>query len=155
MKQLESCDALVLDRASMEQLFRVRRRRAIHLMLEFGAQRCGKALIVSRSGLLAELRRLSEEPAFQQEWRRRSKLSSRVQQLHEVWQARSVRLDRPSAASGSASLPQGAELHAGNIRIAFESPGDLVQKLFDIAALAARNWSAFENLINSSLPPAT
>jgi hypothetical protein len=75
-----------------------------------------------------------------------------VQQLHQLWQARSVRLERPPAASHGASLPRGVELNPGSLQITFETPAGLLQTLYGLATQAARDWSVFENLISSSLP---
>ena len=55
LELLEASDAPVLDRAACERLFKVRRRRAIALMQNFGGYRAGNAVLIDRLGLIRRL----------------------------------------------------------------------------------------------------
>ena len=56
ISELESLAAPVVDRAVFEQVFGVRRRRAIELLHYFGGFQAGKTFLVERSSLLRQLR---------------------------------------------------------------------------------------------------
>ena len=68
----------VLDRASFECLFRVRRRRAISLMKYFGGYHAGSSILVDREAFLKRLERLQEDPATGYEVHRKRQLADHL-----------------------------------------------------------------------------
>ena len=79
---LESFDVPVVDRAVIEHLFGLRRRRAIELLHRFGGYQAGRTFLVDRRVLIEHLRRLAEGEEFQVERRRKERLDQAVDQLH-------------------------------------------------------------------------
>ena len=53
--QIAALEAPVVDRAVLEQVFGVRRRRAVELMAGFGDYQVGRTFVVDRQKLLAAL----------------------------------------------------------------------------------------------------
>ena len=66
---LETFDVPVVDRAIIERLFGLRRRRAIELLHRFGGFQAGRTFLVDRRLLIEHLRRLAEGEEFQREHR--------------------------------------------------------------------------------------
>ena len=62
ISQLSAFEAPVVDRATCEALFCLKRRRAITLMQHFGGYRVGNASLLDRLALLIHLRQLKESP---------------------------------------------------------------------------------------------
>jgi hypothetical protein len=69
--QLEVFDVPVVDRAIVERVFGLRRRRAIELLHRFGGYQAGRTFLIERRVLIDQLRRLAEGEDFQGESRRK------------------------------------------------------------------------------------
>ncbi len=59
LDQLRALDVPVVDRAAVERMFGMRRRRAIELMGRFGGYRSGNAILLDRLGLIWQLEAMS------------------------------------------------------------------------------------------------
>jgi hypothetical protein len=64
---LESFVVPVVDRAIVERLFGLRRRRAIELLHRFGGYQAGRTFLIDRKILIEQLQRLAE--AMSSRWR--------------------------------------------------------------------------------------
>ncbi len=89
---LESFDAPVVDRAIVEHLFGLRRRRAIELLHRFGGYQAGRTFLVDRRLLIDSLRRLAEGDEFERESRRKQRLEAGIDQLRRHQAAARVRI---------------------------------------------------------------
>ena len=78
---LETFDVPGVDRALIERLFGLRRRRAIELLHRFGGYQAGRTFLIDRRLLIEHLRRLAEGEEFQTESRRKERLGDAVGQF--------------------------------------------------------------------------
>src|SRR5450755_4300191 len=70
-----------IDRRRAEELFDLRRSAAHELLRRLGAERCGNALAISRSTLIARLREAQEHPGWRWERERREQIRARIDTL--------------------------------------------------------------------------
>src|SRR5438067_13678555 len=90
--QLEVFDVPVVDRAIVERLFGLRRRRAIELLHRFGGYQAGRTFLVDRRLLIEHLRRLADGEEFQREVQRKERLDHAVDQLRRSQVAARVKI---------------------------------------------------------------
>lgn len=93
IQQLEALDAPVIDRACVEELFGVGRRRAIQLMHEFGGYQSGRTFLVDRQHLIGLLGAQAAGDEYEYERRRRKRLSEKLADLGT--QAKGARITVP------------------------------------------------------------
>ena len=89
---LETFDVPVVDRAIIERLFGLRRRRAIELLHRFGGYQAGRTFLIDRRLLIEHLRRLADGEEFQRESQRKERLGHTVDQLRRHQAAARVRI---------------------------------------------------------------
>jgi len=150
---LEAVRALrtpVLDRAGVERLFGVRRRRAIELMHRFGGYQTGKTFLIDRGQLVAELDRAVVSPDYAFEFRRKQRLAESIEQLERHRSAVRVAIPRASLASLDTSLPPEVHLEAGRLTVGFATPEDLLSKLFRLSQKMAEDFVGMCQRISSS-----
>ena len=142
---LETFDVPVLDRAIIERLFGLRRRRAIELLHRFGGYQAGRTFLVDRRLLIEHLRRLADGEELQRESRRRERLGHTVDQLHRSQTAARVKISvQPDVFSRKlADLSPGVALEAGHLHIAFAGTEDLLGKLFELSQAASNDFDRF------------
>jgi hypothetical protein len=138
---LETFDVPVVDRAIIERLFGLRRRRAIDLLHRFGGFQAGRTCRL----LIEHLRRLAEGEVFQRERRRKERLDATVDQLRRQQTATRVKIPvRPDGLSRNlADLLPGVALEAGHLHIAFSGTEDLLSKLFELSQAANNDFDRF------------
>ena len=129
---LETFDVPVVDRAIIERLFGLRRRRAIELLHCFGGYQAGRTFLIDRRLLIEQLRRLVDGEEFQWERQRKERLSHTID--HWRCQQTAARVKIPVRSDGFsrklAGLSPGVTLEAGHLHIAFSGVKDLLGKLF-------------------------
>jgi hypothetical protein len=147
--ELEHLDVPVVDRAGIERLFGLKRRRAIELLHEFGGYQTGRTFLVERQGLLQALEALESQDGYVAERRRRERLRDVVDASREHLLATRVRIPvRPAVARPSLDrLAPGVHLAPGMLSIEFLRPIDLLEKLFSLAQAIADDFDKFEALI--------
>ena len=126
----------VFDRAVIEEVFGVRRRRAIELMHRFGGFQAGKTFLVDRASLLRQLEMIEQGGDFAHERKRRRLLSENLDQAKALVRARAVRI-APSRGE-AADLPATVQLRPGEMRIEFTGVEDLLRQLLAVA-IAVQN----------------
>ena len=89
---LETFDVPVVDRAIIERLFGLRRRRAIELLHRFGGYQAGRTFLIDRRLLIEHLRRLADGEELQRESQRRERLGHTVDQLRRHQAAARVKI---------------------------------------------------------------
>src|SRR5689334_21403452 len=82
--QLEVFDVPVLDRALLEHLFGLRRRRAIELMHRFGGYQAGRTFLIDRRVLIRNLQQLTESEEFHSECQRKERLDEALYQFRRI-----------------------------------------------------------------------
>lgn len=131
--------APVLDRAAVEELFGIRRRRAIELMHRFGGYQAGRTFLVDRLALLRQLDALLDGDDFRVERARRRRLA-------EDLQSRAIPIPRPRSGP---DLPGGVRLRPGELRIEFRGTEELLQRLFELALAIRNDYDRFDAIASS------
>ena len=143
--QLEVFDIPVVDRAMVEHLFLLRRRRAIELLHRFGGYQAGRTFLIDRRLLIEHLRRIAEGEEFRNESQRKERLDGTLEQLRRMRAAASVNI--PITAEGMsrkvAGLSPDVELQPGHLRIEFSGVEDLLSKLYELSQAAANDFDRF------------
>ena len=142
---LETFDVPVVDRAVIERLFGLRRRRAIELLHRFGGYQAGRTFLVDRRLLIEHLRRLAAGEEFQKESQRKERLDDAVDQLRRHQAAARVRIPvEPDVSRRKLDeLSAGIALEAGRLHIEFAGAEDLLAKLYELAQAASNDFDRF------------
>ena len=142
---LETFDVPVVDRAVIERLFGLRRRRAIELLRGFGGYQAGRTFLVDRHLLIEQLRRLAAGEEFQRESRRKERLEDAVEQLHRQNAAARVRIPVQPDVFGRkmTELSAGMALEPGHLHIEFAGAEDLLAKLYELSQAASNDFDRF------------
>ena len=139
---VSALEAPVLDRAAIEEIFGVRRRRAIELLHRFGGYQSGKTFLVDRASLLRQLEALEAGGEFRQERSRRQRLSEDLKQAKASLRARAVPIPPPQAGA----LPSTVDLRPGELRITFHGTQDLLRQLLELAMAIQDDYERFEEM---------
>ena len=147
--QLECLDAPVVDRAAIERIFGLKRRRAIELMHEFGGYQAGHTFLLDRVRLLEALRSLESREEYTAEKRRRERLQDVVEASREHLILTRVQIPvRAAAARPSLDrLAPGVLLLPGVLTIEFRHPSELLEKLFGLAQAIGHDFEQFAGLL--------
>src|ERR1039457_5938181 len=147
--ELERLEVPVLDRAGIEHIFGLRRRRAIELMHQFGGDQAGRTLLVDRARLLEALQSLESQEDYAVEKRRRERLGDVVEASREHLIAMRIRIPvRATAARASLDrLAPGGLLLPGMLTIEFRHPIELLEKLYGLAQAIGHDFERFEGLL--------
>jgi len=145
ISMLETFEVPVVDRAIIERLFGLRRRRAIELLHRFGGYQAGRTFLVDRRLLIEHLGRIGDGEEFQRESRRKERLDHAVDQLRRIHTAARVKISVPPDVFGRklADLSPGVALEAGDLHITFSSTEDLLGKLFELSQAASNDFDRF------------
>ena len=143
--QLNNLDVPVIDRACVEKLFGVARRRAIHLMHEFGGYQSGRTFLIDRHLLIRRLTAEADGDEYEYESRRRHKLSESLAALELQAKGAKIKVEVTPLAYQSTrrTLPAGVELSNGVLTVRYASNEELVQKLFVLAQALVNDFDAF------------
>jgi hypothetical protein len=142
---LECLDTPVVDRAVIEQIFGLKRRRAIELMHEFGGYQAGHTFLLDRVRLLEVLQSLESREDYTAEKRRRERLQDVVEASREHLILTRVRIPvRAAAARPSLDrLAPGVLLLPGVLTIEFQHPVELLEKLYGLAQAIGHDFEQF------------
>lgn len=146
LEELSALDVPVVDRAVCERLFRLRRRRAIDLIRGFGGYQAGRTFLVDRPKLVAQLEQIRDSPDFKMEWQRKERLAERLESMRRLQAGARVAIPvEPQILSQRLpDLPAGVGLSPGALHIRFQSPEELLSKLFALAQAIANDYEEFE-----------
>jgi hypothetical protein len=147
--ELEHLDVPVVDRAGIEHIFGLRRRRAIELMHQFGGYQAGHTFLVDRARLLEALQSLESGEDYTAEKRRRERLGDVVEASREHLISARVRIPvRATAVRASLDrLAPGVLLLPGMLTIEFRHPIELLEKLYGLAQAIGHDFERFEGLL--------
>ncbi len=146
--ELEHLDVPVVDRAGIERIFGLRRRRAIELMHEFGGYQAGRTFLLDRVRLLKALHALESREDYAAERRRRERLRDVVEASREHMILTQVRIPVHAAAVRPSldRLAPGVLLTPGTLTIEFQRPIELLERLYWLAQAISHNFEQFEGL---------
>jgi hypothetical protein len=152
IEELSALPAPVVDRATMETLFGVGRRRAHELMARFSSGRgytAGKTVLLDRQDLLAQLRALEETPDVQWEHQRRAKVSAAVGDIRRHAAASRISVVVPAKVVETTldDLPEGVQLRPGILTVEFSTGEELVARLFALSQALVNDYEGLERLV--------
>jgi predicted metal-dependent hydrolase len=142
--QLEAFEIPVVDRAIIERLLGLRRRRAIELMHRFGGYQTGRTFLVGRTQLIEALRGLAEGHEFLDEVRRKERLQNSIDEAHRYRAAARVKIPiKPDVMERKMPGLAGIVLEPGHLHIQFGGAEDLLAKLYELSRAAANDFDRF------------
>jgi hypothetical protein len=146
LAELSALDVPIVDRAVCERLFGLGRRRAIDLIRGFGGYQAGRTFLVDRPKLVAQLEQIRDSPDFKMESRRKERLAERLDAIRRLQAGVrvAVPVEPEALRQRLPDLPPGVELSPGALHIQFQSPEELLGKLFALAQAIANDYEAFE-----------
>jgi len=141
---LESFEVPVVDRASIERLFGLRRRRAIELLHHFGGYQAGRTFLIDRRSLIEQLKQGNAGEDFRREARRRERLEQAIEQLRRQHAAARIRIPvDPERIPRKLAELDAVDLAPGQLRIAFTGAADLLAKLYQLSQVAGNDFEGF------------
>ena len=148
IEALESIVTPVVDRASVEHLFRVGRRRAIQLLHRFGGYQAGKTFLVDRNELIGQLEAIRDGETFSREAKRRQRVLHELEEASRLQKARAVKLRvAREEVEKLRGLPEGVTVEAGQLVVEFEGVEELLRRLYELSQSAGRDFYAFEKAV--------
>jgi hypothetical protein len=152
LEDLRSLSEPVVDRSMCERLFRIRRRRAITLMQEFGAYQSGRTLLLERTVMIDKLEALQQGQEFHRERKRKQKLRDGLDELHRHRAAAKVRIPvlAPELRKHLPELPVGVHVHDRELTIKYTDVEQLLQRLYELSQTAAADFDAFVTVVDSA-----
>jgi hypothetical protein len=153
---LERFDAPVVDRSVIEDLFGLKRRRAIELMHQFGGYQAGRTFLVDRLRLLGRLAALEGEGDYHVEKGRRERLQGFVEASREHLLATRITIPVGNADARFTldGIGPGVRLTPGMLCVEFGQPVELLQKLYALAQSIAHEFEKFEEIAKAGPAPA-
>src|SRR5215831_18019103 len=124
-----------LDRPTVETLFGVRRRQAIHLLRRFGGYQVGKTFLAPREAVIRFLRAPERWSAADDEKGRFERVVNALGQARGELQQRRIPIpaEMKTLEMEFAGLPAGIRLESGQLVIQFARPVELLEKLFALS----------------------
>jgi len=143
--QAQTAPAL-LDRAALESLFGVRRRRAIALLHRCGGYRKGRGLVAKRDSVLAFLAETRADGTFEELAEQKHRVAAFLGEARLGLTLPSIRILEPARLSDItvAGLPAGIQLSPGRLTVTFGRAEELIEKLFTLAQALANDYASFE-----------
>jgi hypothetical protein len=149
MEELRGFPAPVIDRATVERMFQVRRRRANQILARMGGYQVGRTGLVDRHIFVANLEAIAAGEDFHYEERRRVRVHEKLAEARRIARAKRVKIQPPPPVAVGPSLPAGVSIAPGEIRIAFDTPETLLTRLFELSQTIANDYEEFV----AKLPP--
>ena len=155
LAEIAALEAPVVDRAVLERVFRVGRRRAIELMAKFGGYQAGRTFLVDRKKLIAALEKMRQSGEFSFERQRKENLAEELERARRCRAGAqvSIPIARADLERKAPAFPAGAELEAGRLTVAFGTAEELLVKLFGLAQAAANDFEAFKSAAEKKQAP--
>ena len=149
IRELQGLPRPFVDRATVEFLLGVGRRRAQQILAPCVTDRVGTNGLADRDALIAHLRRLAEGDDGYYERQRRRKVAAVLAALQKE------RLERPQLlveapvqvlAQQFANLPAGVAVERGRITVEFVEPQQALEKLLALAMAIGNDFDRFDRI---------
>ena len=140
-----------VDRATIEFLLGVSRRRAQQIMAPCITDRVGSNGLADRDALIARLQRIAEGDEAFHEIQRRRKLAGLIDQLRrERVASPQLLVEAPVEVINRElqDLPEGLRLEPGRIVVEFGNPHEGLEKLLALAMAISNDFARFENSVS-------
>ncbi len=143
-----------LTRREIEELFGVRRRRAILLLHRCGASRRGLDLIATRDSVVAYLEQQWNEEAAASIAAQERQVAETLAEARRALTLPTIPLPPPKKLSAItfAGLPADIQLTRSELSLTFSSAQDLIEKLFTLAQAFANDYESLERALNDANP---
>ena len=150
VRELQSLPRPFVDRATVEFLLGVGRRRAQQIMAPSITHRVGANGLADRDAFIAHLRRLADADDGFYERQRRRHVAETLSRLQKE------RLERPRLLVEApvriltqefANLPAGIRLEPGRITVTFDQPQQALEKLLALAMAVSNDFARFERQV--------
>jgi hypothetical protein len=147
IRELESLPRSFVDRATVEFVLGVGRRRAQQIMAPSITERVGTNGLADRALLIARLRRLARGDDSYYEVERRRKVARAIDRL------RQERIEQPQLLVEAPVmvvnqeleyLPPGVRLEPGRVTVEFEEPREALEKFLALAMAISNDFDRFE-----------
>ena len=151
LRELQALPRPFVDRATLEFLLGVGRRRAQQIMAPCITDRVGANGLADRDTLIAHLRRLANGDDGYYERQRRRNVAEILAQLQKD------RLERPQLlveapvqvlSQEFENLPPGIGLAPGRITVTFDQPQEALEKLLALAMAISNDFDRFERQVS-------
>jgi hypothetical protein len=153
LREIESLPRPFVDRATLEFLLGVGRRRAQQILAPCITERVGTNGLADRDALIAHLRRLAEGDDGYYERCRRRNVAEILTQLKKDRLARPqllVEAPLQVLTQEFVNLPAGVDLQPGRISLTFDQPQQALEKLLALAMAISNDFERFELQVRST-----
>lgn len=147
IRELEALPRPLVDRATVEFLLGVGRRRAQQIMAPCITDRIGANGLADRDGLIDRLRRLAGGDDGVYEIERRRKVARVLEELrHSRLEQRQLLVEAPVAVINQEfeNPPPGVHIEPGRITVEFENPQQALERLLALAMAIGNDYDRFE-----------
>lgn len=144
---VEAVETPDIDRTMAETIFGVERRQAARILSRIAPAKERKHHRVPKEAVLAWLTRLEAGEEFANLTHRRRRLREALLEAHSIIQARKVKFrakPSPTARPTVRNLPAGVEIQPGELRVRFDEPIEMLEKMKDVLEAVARDFVTFE-----------
>jgi hypothetical protein len=150
--ELERHPKPFIDRATVEFLLGVGRRRAQQIMTACVTDRVGANHLADRNALLAHLHRLAEGDDAEYEVQRRRRVATVLDKMRTERLAQpQLLVEAPTSVVNQdlADLPAGVRLDRGRITVEFRNPQQALEKLLALAMAISNDFESFEQAVRT------
>ncbi len=149
-RDLEQLPRPWLERADIEVMLGVRRRRAQQLLEACATGQVGSSSVTTPVALAEYLRRIASGTDAEHERNRRERVGRVLNDLRTKWTSQPrVVVEAPVrvASQKLRDLPEGVELAPGCITVRFASPGEALERLLALAMAIGNDLEEFQEVI--------
>ena len=139
-----------VDRATVEFLLGVSRRRAQQILAPCVVSRVGTNGLADRDALITRLQHIAEGDEAAYEIERRHKVARLIGNLRQQWMTQpQLLVEAPAAVINQEleALPAGVRLEPGRITVEFDEPQQGLEKLLALAMAISNDFDAFERCV--------
>jgi hypothetical protein len=154
IQQLEALPRPFVDRATVEVLLGVGRRRAQQVIAPCITHHVGANGLVDRDAMIVHLRRLARTDDASYERIRRRKVAELLEDLRKDRLAHpQVLVEAPTAVVNQEieNLPPGVRIEPGRILVEFTEPRQALEKLLALAMAIGNDYDRFEQLATNQV----
>lgn len=151
LEVLRQSPAPLVDRGDIEELLQVSGRHAIRILHRLGAVEAGKNLFIAREELIERLESVLAGDDVRFERRRLEKLDRTLAELDRNLRARQVPVSAHPDAQDMLlpSLPRTVRLRPGRLEIDFDTPEELLARLYELSQALVNDYGRFESMVTS------
>lgn len=149
IRELEALPYPWIDRATLESILGIGRRRAQQILQPAVTLQVGSNSLADRNLLITHLRALATREEAHYEKQRRRRLAAALDEFRQAsFSQPRVLVEAPVtiASQELASLPDGVELGSGYVTVRFVSPQEALEKLLALAMAIGNDFEKFEFL---------